>query len=489
MKYEEPLICLFEDNNVFYIKKLKERVSIKDIPWFDPHSGKGFLYNADIDKNYCENPDCIYDNVFKLSYNKFVDQFSRFDSSADKKYHDFINMYNILYNFFFEILSKNKVQLVIFPNIPHHGWDTLLYYVAKEQGIKTLILTMSIFPGRFFCVFDIDDFGLFNETPKFNNPGYMHIENKSEKKLSYTIFNDTDVLFSLRTPTGYNFFKCGRIRLKEFVNLSSALLKKTLTNSNKKTIVNDDNSSQIHEYISYKIIKQSKFDILVLKLSQIYSDFGKVRDHIISKNFRRDLINENPDLSKKYVYFPLHLQPELTTSSIGGIYVDQLLAIERLSTIIPDDWFIYVKEHPAQTVFMRDKWFYMRLKAIKKVVFVDPFMNTYNILKNSMFASTITGTVGWEAITGGKNVLIFGNAWYKCLPGVFLYNPQIDINDIINNKIDHEKLEFEFNELMKKTGTGVIHNDKGDWVENFNYNENLENIVSSIEKLLKEIKW
>ena len=201
----------------------------------------------------------------------------------------------------------------------------------------------------------------------------------------------------------------------------------------------------------------------------------------------KSLIKYDVDLSKKYVYFPLHMQPEMTTSSLGGIYVDQLLAIERLSNILPEGWLIYVKENPRQTDYMRGKWFYNRLKAIRKVVFVDPKLDTYLLLKNCAFASTVTGTVGWEAITGGKNVLIFGNSWYKCLPGVFSYNPQIDINRLINNKIDHKILEYEFNELMKKTGEGIITKGKEFWIKNFNYDKNAEKIASSIKNLLDNV--
>ena len=37
------------------------------------------------------------------------------------------------------------------------------------------------------------------------------------------------------------------------------------------------------------------------------------------------------DLSRKYIYVPLHNQPEMSTSALGGKYRDQALLIEDLA--------------------------------------------------------------------------------------------------------------------------------------------------------------
>ena len=145
--------------------------------------------------------------------------------------------------------------------------------------------------------------------------------------------------------------------------------------------------------------------------------------------------------AEKYVYFPLHLQPEMTTDTLGGIYYDQLLAIEKLRNILPDDWYIYVKENPKQTAYMRGLRFFERLSQIKNVRLLNKDVNTYDIMQDCQFVATITGTAGWEAITGGKPALVFGLALYRYLSGVSIYHDGITVKEILENNIDIVKLE------------------------------------------------
>ena len=51
------------------------------------------------------------------------------------------------------------------------------------------------------------------------------------------------------------------------------------------------------------------------------------------------------DLSQPFIYVPLQYQPEVSTSPLAGVYVEQYLLVELLSRTAPPGWLIYVKEN------------------------------------------------------------------------------------------------------------------------------------------------
>ena len=131
------------------------------------------------------------------------------------------------------------------------------------------------------------------------------------------------------------------------------------------------------------------------------------------------------DLNGDFVYFPLQLQPEMTTASLGGKFRDQAYAIERISKILPPNVRILVKENPKQGAYMRGQMFFRRLARIPYVTIVPTWTDTHALTDRSEFVAAITGTVGWEAIRQGKPALVFGNAWFQTLPGVHEYSDAI----------------------------------------------------------------
>ena len=132
-----------------------------------------------------------------------------------------------------------------------------------------------------------------------------------------------------------------------------------------------------------------------------------------------DRLAVTPDLTKKYIYVALHYQPELTTSPIAGVFVDQLLIVQMLAYLLPPDVHLYVKEHPNQKALARSFQFYEGLKQIPQVTIVPKAFNSFQLIQNCIAIATATGTVGWEGLFRGKPVILFGNIFYQYANGVF----------------------------------------------------------------------
>ncbi len=170
---------------------------------------------------------------------------------------------------------------------------------------------------------------------------------------------------------------------------------------------------------------------------------------------------EIPVPGEKYVFFSLHVQPERTTLPEGGVFNQQINALNLLRMLLPDEIKIYVREHPS--VYRRRKYrekfrphdFYTRIQTIPNVFMVSSFLDNYELIDNSLFCATINGTVAIEAVARGKFCIYYGNAHYKNLDGAIhvdaiLKSPQI-LNNIIERKlvINPESIKKYFMEQIR----------------------------------------
>lgn len=134
-----------------------------------------------------------------------------------------------------------------------------------------------------------------------------------------------------------------------------------------------------------------------------------------------------PGPDERYVYFPLHLQPEATTSPMGGVYVDQNLALETLVRALPPGWKVAVKENPVQRFAKRDRGFYEQLGSMEAIHLVSEKESTFDLIERCQAVATITGTAGWEALFRGKPAITFGRAFYRGGPGAISVDDPVDL--------------------------------------------------------------
>ncbi|SFW37499.1 capsular polysaccharide export protein, LipB/KpsS family [Selenomonas ruminantium] len=383
-----------------------------------------------------------------------MQEFARDTEFYREPFYEYKNIIHHIARELYVELCDGNVDCVLFPDIPHGDIYSILYVVARAVAIKTIYFVPSYNTlGKFMYAQTIEQYGEYKGLPVYEpSRGKIHIDEQYEKKLFYMKEEQ------IKQARGEDWKK----KLELFSKPSVWLNKKT------------------------KVIKKTtgKYDGIAdyseRKLVRAISELGR---SIRAKNNLRDILMRNVDMEKKYVYFPLHLQPEMTVDTIGGVYRDQLLAVEQVRCLIPNDWYIYVKENPKQLLNnTRGKYFFRRLKSIDKVCFVDRHVNTYDLLRNSQFVATVTGTVGWEAISGGKPVLTFGECWYRQLPGVVRYHQGLKLQEIINCKWSHEELEREY-------ATFVATMCDGAWLENVIVNmENFNEIENKIQ-LYNSIKF
>ena len=335
----------------------------------------------------------------------FCDMYSRVSRSRGLSIQELQHTAYCYFHYFAQLLCDEAVKLVMFSSPPHFGVDYLLYIAARKLGIETVFCYQTLFPDRFFVVRRLEDFGHFEDAIAEPLPAPLSIERRHEKELFY--------MKSVKTRPE-----------RAFASLANDMRRNLLRASS----------------------KPMSFAGMIEKYRENRAWNTGYPRHSVS-----DVSLEVP-----YVYFPLQLQPEMTTSSLGAGYADQLTALECLTRLIPEDWLIYVKENPKQTHRQRGASFFRRLSAIPRVRYVDKQVNTYALLKNARFVSAVTGTAGWEAVSGGKPALVFGRPWYLRLPGIVPYRPGMTLDEITRCSFSHEALEAAFNELMACSLPGVI---------------------------------
>ena len=408
------------------------------------------LGSTGLEGEYKDVPIPIYDRLYH-HLPKFIDMYCRVNlhnsiNYNEFNYHQYLDHFNLIINHYYDLFIENEIDLLIQNNSPHAGYDYIPHILAKEMGIQTLYISQTTFPNRFYHYWEFEDFGSFKTTkPLFGPYPTIKIENKFEKDLPYMKINRRD---------GF--------RLSNIKDLTS---------------LHDELTKYVPEYQLAKDLTKSNYR------RQAYYRYKLRKEY---KSNRKRLTNE-VDLDIPFVYFALHLQPEKTTSSYGGKYSDQALALEHLSSILPKGWKIYVKENPKQTYFMRNPEFFRRLERISNLEFVSPVYNTYKLIRNAKLCATISGTVGWESITGGKPVLVFGwGVWYKTLPGVYSFSPDLDLEAISSEKVDFAELQNKFDDLCSKLAPGVVLNENyPSYYKDYKVKDNDVQVAKSLEKIIR----
>jgi len=429
-----------------------------------PRGTKKNAKNPMIDsKFYGKAHELMFAAGYEENLATFIDHLNRdgegakFRSHNLSNVHDYLDYYHVLIDLFFQMVVEKKITHVLFFNVPHLTYDTVFYQVAKALNLPTIIVTQSLFPNKFLSLKNVEDYGSL----QFDANSEARFEIKSEPE---------DLFYMKGIKQGES--ETGKLNAKAVVNiLLFLILQKPLSLFNLPYV--------------YRLFQRAS--IISQKLPKWRDPFGRFFNDSSFEYFDHLLEFENKpvDLDTRFVYFPLHLQPEMTTSSLGGVYKDQALAIEKLAMMLPEGVKVYVKENPKQGAFMRGPLFFYRLKRLANVEFLPSYTSTHELLAKSEFVATITGTVGWEALQKGKKVLVFGNTWYMNFPGAVQYSDDLEYEQVVNSNYKHGEVESAMGQLLEQAHSGVVDRHYKQLVPEFDQEQNDTEVAKTIINLLK----
>ncbi|QQG46236.1 MAG: hypothetical protein HYY55_00090 [Candidatus Niyogibacteria bacterium] len=312
----------------------------------------------------------------------------RFDwMGTDERRH----LYYTMLSYWNGVVKKFNPDAVIFSTAPHTVYDYILYEIARSENIKTVMFwNMSPIDGRLFFYEDFrEGSGLLSKITRKNMSYNFSVSDLSEETRK---FYETGTLIGVDALPLY---------LKED-----------------------------HERFAFlnRMILKTKAILATIKRGEFVEQTARRAANFFKENIRDEHIRAQfiPDYSQKFVYVPLHYQPECTTSPLGDIFVDQILMIKILSASLPVGWKIYAKEHPFQWyqrglnfAGSRYRGYYDKISGIKNVRLVPLETDNYELINRAQAVATVGGTAGIEALLRQKPVIVFGYPWYRSCPHVF----------------------------------------------------------------------
>ena len=279
--------------------------------------------------------------------------------------------------FWSKYLVENQIDSVVFANVPHEVHDFIIYNLCISRGIPTLILyhNFNIHIFAFSAGEKVEEVGDFAIASKIKGS----IKFKEPSNFGNRLANDFLGLVP-ESNSNLDEFAENHVLLEQFETKNSAL--------------NTSNRTSMRQRVFRKT-----------------SRFRTAIEYWATKKLA--------EFPKEFVFFPLHVQPELSISPSGGHFEEQFEAVRFIASKLPEGWKVVVKEHPHQTGFgPRPIGFYKTLQNIPNVCFVKTEVRSSMIISKCQAVATITGSAGLEALRVGKPSWVLGAPLYLMAPGI-----------------------------------------------------------------------
>ena len=389
-------------------------------------------------------------------------------------------LYLLLVNYFSYLIENKSIEGVIVFDTPHSFFSHVFYELCKVKGLKILKLEYH-FLTEFSVILNQDSWPITpNEYGK--EKSVKDFKSMLPKELVDSIFKNSEVLKDYKSKetkaiVKQNSFSTFKLYYRYFDKVIKNLVMGVFPFFFKKEILHFASLNSIKNRLKYRFILNKQ----LFKLIRLNIYYNKIA-------------NKSLSLNEKYIFVGLHMQPEKTSQPMGGEYDNQLMMIKILSDSVPEGWKVYVKEHPNQfnvrkvpNRHYRDKLFYECVEKLRNTELVPLEIDSLDLIQNAKLVATLTGTLGWEAITKNIPVLVFGNTYYMGCRASRKVNSTDSCKRAIDELIRYTNKQFELDIYRYLAyyyeNRWLIH--ASNWqsstkINSLSYKDQIENIVNRL---------
>lgn len=268
-------------------------------------------------------------------------------------------------------IEEKKPSNVIFFDIPHTYYEQILMAICEEKKIPCLLIKetnirKSVFLNNKFQL--ISGYG-GERFSKINKEYFDMVKNNQNKKEDIALNNN---------PVTIKYF------LKTILNI----FVKFLRNKNQKY--------RNGYYIKTNYYKFGFNSYIHESFRQFIYAWNCIKYRLLYKK-----LSSEADFECDYVYMPLISGYEAALHPVASP-LNTFIILDYLISIIPENCYIYIKEHPGQfrfrhhQLYSRSKEFYYKINEMKRVKFIDIDEDHYKLISKSRFI--VGSSIGSAAV-------------------------------------------------------------------------------------------
>lgn len=412
-------------------------------------------YKSTIEKFIYFIPDTNreFQDEFYADYNLTYDEIEKFRHTQLKCYRyntRFINddndnscIYYTALKFFLWYFNNYSIDCV-FSRIMEHGSisDSIVFDVARSLNIPVYIFS------------------------SYTGSGYKNMlslldYNKKELVDLSSINKGTIEFKSLLSSLNKNYSSNPLLKLP-----FSKLITKFISTKN-KTFIKCIKWFYKNKILMYKKNIKCSLKEDLFKIREETSLHQMIKGHFYHSKLRRyykkHSIRHIED--EKFLFYPLHMEPEASILARTLLNCQQFI-IEQIAKMLPEGYYLYVKEHPDQFLAIQyEKYyhksifnyrnidFYKRLTKIKNVKLISTYVPSAELIDKAKCVISITGSALMESVAKNKPVIIFGSScsFIEYLKDTFVINGIESVKNAINKVIGgFEPNYIDFDEIITR---------------------------------------